>query len=403
MKPLVIDVEGDSEGHVFNYDHKMYMLGLQDGTNTWQFPVEWYPGKPYGQYIKAAQDIVDTHDLIIAFNLKHDLLWCRRYGLNLKGKRLWCCQYAEFCISGQTWRMPDLDTAARNRGLPGKIPWDWSRPFNESPWEDAAAYNAQDLRIEFGLFEKQVEYLRDKNQLKRLIWNGCQDLGITAEMEWNGLKYDHEKSLREGNKLLEQIRELESKLRELAGLPQLKPGSPQHLSALLFGGTVEWEEREPFEFHYKDARKPSVTKFKKVTKSVIFPRLVDPLRGSENSNGFSTEEGILKRLKATGKASEIISVLLDIRGLDKLVGTYYHGIPKLAVAMNWQDGCVHGQIHHCVAGTGRLSSSKPNQQNLDHEVRTCIVTRFPVSPTEKLNKQENATSKMLQSVTSAAS
>jgi DNA polymerase-1 len=382
VKPLVIDVEGDSEGHVFNYDHKLYMLGLHNGQQAWQLPVEWFPGQPYGQHIQEAQKIIDDHDLIIAFNLKHDLLWSRRYGINLRGKNLWCCQYAEFCISGQTWRMPDLNTAAQNRGLEGKINWDWSAPFNTYPWADAAAYNARDLEIEFGLFQKQVEFLKDKVQLKRLIWNGCQDLGVTAEMEWNGLKYDHEKSLKEGNNILGRIRELEDKLRELAGLPQFNSGSPRHVSALLFGGTIEWDEKEPFEFIYKNPKKPPITKFRTVTRNAVFPRLVEPLNGSANTNGFSTEEGILKRLKATGKANEVISVLLDIRGLDKLVGTYYHGIPKLALEMNWQNNILHGQLHHCVTGTGRLSSSKPNQQNLDYEVRTCLVTRFPLKSSQ---------------------
>lgn len=377
MKPLVIDTEGDSEGHVFNYDHKMYMLGLYNGQQKWQFPIEWYPNKPYGHHIQEAQQIINDHDLVIAFNLKHDLLWGRRYGLKITSS-LWCCQYAEFCISGQTWRMPDLAQSCINRGCREKLPWDWSKPFNTHPWEEAAAYNGRDLEIELELFWKQVEYLKDKPQLKRLIWNGCQDLRITAEMEWNGLYYNHEHSLREGNKILERIRALEEELRNLVGVPQLNPGSPKHLSAILYGGAIEYVESETYTFTYKNPKRLPIEKKRNVTKTILRERLVEPLRGSDNSNGFSTEEGILKRLKAGGLAAQIIEILLEIRGLDKLVGTYYHGIPKLAKEKNWQGNIIHGQLHHCVTGTGRLSSSKPNQQNLDYEVRTCIQTRFPL-------------------------
>lgn len=378
MKVLVIDEEGDSEGHVFNYDHKMYMLGLYNGTETWQFPIEWESGRPYGRSIKEAQEIVDGHDLLVGANFKHDLLWCRRYGLNLRPHKIWCTQYAEFCLSGQSWRMPDLDTACKNYGLPGKLPWDWSKPFNTYPWEEAAAYNKRDLEIELALFWKQVEILKSKPQLKRLVWNGCQDLKITADMEWNGIRYDKEMSLRKGNELLEQIRALERKLTEIVPVPQVNWGSPRHLSAVLYGGSIVYEDREPFEFHYKDAKKPPVQKWKKVTREIPLPKLVEPLNGSKNSNGYSTDEGILKKLKATGKARAIIDLLLDIRGLNKLVGTYYHGIPKLAEEKNWLDGFIHGQLHHCVAQTGRLSSQKPNLQNVEYGVRQCIVTRFPL-------------------------
>lgn len=376
MKPLVIDVEGDSEGHVFNYKHKMYLLGLRDDKNTWQFPIEW-DDKPYGLRIIEAQKIIDDHDLVIAFNLKHDLLWCRRYGLKITQK-LWCCQYAEYCISGQSWRLPDLDTAAQRRGLPGKLPWNWDISFNRQPMAEGLAYNGRDLDIELGLFYKQVEYLKDKEQLKRLIWNGSQDLGVTAEMEWNGLKYDTKRSLAEGHRLLLSIEDRRAKLRTLITAPQVNFESPKHVSAILYGGEISYDEREPYEFHYAHNRKPPVTKYRKLRKSLSFPRLVEPLNGTANNNGFSTEEGILLRLKATGLAKDIIDTLLEIRGWNKLVDTYYHGIPKLALEMGWESDVIHGQLHHCVTATGRLSSSKPNQQNLEHGVRECLVTRYAV-------------------------
>jgi DNA polymerase I-like protein with 3'-5' exonuclease and polymerase domains len=382
FKPLVIDVEGDSEGHVFNYDHKMYMLGLHNGKETWQFPIEWIPGEPYGHHIKEAQEIINAHTLLIGANFKHDLLWCRRYRLNTQSHAVWCLQYAEFCLSGQTWRLPDLDTACKNRGIEGKIPWDWSKPFNTYPWEDAARYNGRDLAIELALFWAQVEVLKEKPQLKKLIWHGSQDLQITAEMEWNGLKYDHELSISKGTALLNDVSRLEAELRGLldsSWAGKVNWGSPAHLSALLYGGDITWEERVPYEFVYKNPKKPPVTKFKTVEKSITLPRLVEPLKGSENSNGFSTEEGVLKRLKPTGLAVDIISRLLEIRGLNKLVGTYYHGIPKLAKEMNWENNIIHGQLHHCVTQTGRLSSSKPNQQNIDYGVRQCLITRFPLT------------------------
>lgn len=384
MKPLVIDVEGSMDGHVFNYNHKMYMLGLYNGEEKWVFPIEW-DSLPYGGHIQHAQGIIDRHDLLIGANFKHDIQWCRRYGLKTQHKKIWCLQYAEFIMSGQTWRMPDLDTACKNRGLEGKIDtiklnyWDKGLEINSAPWEEAVAYNSRDLEIEFRLFEAQKTELQDNVRLKRLIWNGCQDLHITAENEWNGLKYNTDLSLRRGNEILLEMAKIEGQLTALAGVPHINWGSPAHLSALLYGGEVAYTEIEPYLFTYADPKRAPVNKTRKVKKLLLLPRLVEPLKGSENDNGWSTEEGTIQRLKATGLARDIIDLLLVRRGLSKLVGTYLHGLPKLAKSMNWENDIIHGQLHHCVAQTGRLASSKPNQQNLDHRVRDCIISRFPLT------------------------
>lgn len=354
------------------------MLGLYNGESVWQYPIEWTPGEPYGDCIKEAQEIIDQHDLLIGANFKHDLLWCRRYGLSLQKHKVWCVQYAEFILSGQVWTMPDLDTACKNRGLEGKLPWNWSKPFNTYSWQDAARYNDRDLHVEFQLFQKQVELLKDRPQLKRLIWTGCQDLQVTAEMEWNGLKYDTELSLRKGNAVLSEVAGVEARLRDLCGVPPIVKLSPATLSAVLYGGQVTYEQKEPYLFTYKDPKRSPINKTRKVEKVLVFERLVEPLKGSENANGFSTDEGILKRLRATGKARQIIDLLLDIRGSNKLVSTYFHGIPKLAKEFNWENDVIHGQLNHCVTQTGRLASAKPNQQNLDYRVRECLITRFPL-------------------------
>lgn len=382
MKPLVIDTECSRNAHVFNYFHKMYMLGLYNGTQKWIFPIEWVDGKPYGPAIDQAKQIIEEHDLLIAFNAKFDLQWLRRYGIKTQHKKIWCLQYAEFCISGQRWRMPNLDDSCARRGLPGKTNviktdyWDKGLEINAAPWEVAEDYNWHDLKAEYALFQAQAHQLETRPQLKRLIWHGSQDIQITAEMEWNGMKYDHELSVSKGTKLLGEVSTLKQELGSIVNVPQINWESPRHLSALLYGGAITYVEREPYTFTYKDPKRAPIEKLRKVEKTITLPRLVDPLRGSENDNGWSTEEGVLKRLKAGGMASDIITRLLRIRGLNKLVGTYYHGIPLLSTEMTWENGIVHGQLHHCVTQTGRLSSSNPNLQNVEYGVRECLVSRY---------------------------
>lgn len=154
--------------------------------------------------------------------------------------------------------------------------------------------------------------------------------------------------------------------------------SNDHLSAILFGGRIGVDRKEEYLFTYKDIRKTPVTKTRTVTDYVDFPRLVEPIKGSAlKKEGFwSTAEGILRKLKPTGKAKQIITALLERSTLDTKRSRYYHGFPKLYKEMDWTNDLVHTNLNHVVAQTGRLSSNKPNVQNLEEQMRQCVITRF---------------------------
>lgn len=383
MKPLVLDVETNTDAYAFNPNERLHVVGCYSSSSVDVYDIE-YSFKPYGESLRSIQSQVDDADIIVAFNSKFDLHWLRRYGIKFHHKKLWDLQYAEYCMSGQQWAYPDLDTACLNRGIQGKSKyiaenyWDKGIPTTEIPWDELEAYNKQDLKCEWDLFHKQVELLQANPQLKRLIWYGCQDLLVTEEMEWNGIKYDVEKSVREGNLLVEESTNISKQLYSLGGGYDgvVDWNSPANLSAVLYGGTVKQPYKESYEFKYRDGR--VATKFRNSVRQVAFPRIVQPLKGTENTHGYSTDEGTLKKLKPSGTAKQIIGLLLKKRELDKKVSTYYHGLPKLIGEMKWENETLHGQLNHCRAATGRLSSTKPNQQNLDYKVRECIVSRFPM-------------------------
>jgi DNA polymerase I-like protein with 3'-5' exonuclease and polymerase domains len=386
FRPLVLDIEGPihNNGHPFTPRNRLSLVGLYDGSTYDVYDIE-HSGRPYGESLKSIQALVDGADVLIAFNSKFDLHWLRRYGIKFLHKKLWCLQYAEFCISGQVWAYPSLHEASVLRGGIGKSDVIeekyWSKGVETVliPWDELVLYNKQDCLSEWDLFQRQVEYLKDRPQLKKLIWYGCQDLLVTEEMEWNGLKYDHEKSLSIGNVFRDESAAIDKKLQELAGRVPVLFSSPADLSALLYGGLIKEVYKEQYEFRYKDGR--TAIKSRPCVREHVLPRLVEPLKGSKTKKEgqFSTDEGTLKRLKASGQAQQIISLLLRKRELDKKVGTYYHGIPKLAAEKEWEDGVLHGQLNHCRAASGRLSSNNPNQQNLDYGVRECVVTRFPLA------------------------
>lgn len=383
---LILDVETSSgrneDGHPFDPDNRLLFVGAFDGNSLRIWNIE-FSEKPYGEALASIQSFLDNYDVIVAFNAKFDLHWLRRYGIKYADKRIWDLQYAEFCLSGQQWRMPSCDDSCTKRGIQGKLEFDHSIAHSEAEW---SAYLHRDLVCEWNLLLAQIEALNSRPALETLIWYGSQDLKVTQEMEWNGLKYDVQKSLEIGDQMLQDVALIDSILYDFAPWPDFNWGSPNHVSAVLYGGRFSRKraKSENYEFTYKSGK--TVTKTRWVDDIITFPRLVEPLKGtgakknatanSEADYYFSTDEGVLKKLKAVGTAKQIINLLLKRRGLEKSIGTYYHGIPNLMEKMGWEDQRIHGQLNHCVAVSGRLSSSKPNQQNLEAKMRQCIVSRF---------------------------
>lgn len=374
MRPLIFDVETTSknDGHPYDSDNRLLFWGDFNGYSRNIADIE-FSSKPYGDKLSEIQQRIDDAPLIVAFNAKFDIAWGRRYGLKFSHKKLLDLQAAEFILSGQSMRMPSLDGCLARRGLPLKKPFDFEVEHSESEWRE---YLGQDLSTEYLLFEAVAKDLEANPKLRRLVFDDSQDILITQEMEWNGIYYDLDKSLGVGAELSSKVKEIDAKLYSMVPCDYINWNSGEHISAILYGGLVKFDTRESYEKTLKSGQVKQVER--KVSKTEEFPRLVEPLPNSElkKRGYYQTGEGILKTLKASGLARQIITLILERAKLEKRIGTYYYGIPELYKKMGWSNNLIHGQLHHCVARTGRLSSSKPNQQNIEDAVRACIVTRF---------------------------
>ena len=94
---------------------------------------------------------------------------------------------------------------------------------------------------------------------------------------------------------------------------------------------------------------------------------------------FSTDESTLKSLRGSAEAKELVRLILDRATLEKRLTTYYRGLVELRTSMNWPVDKLYGQLNQCVARTGRLSSSKPNLQNFDGEIKQLFRSRYAVT------------------------
>jgi DNA polymerase I len=168
---------------------------------------------------------------------------------------------------------------------------------------------------------------------------------VLARMEGRGISIDRQILSRLSGDFAQRAAGLEAFAHELAG-EKFNLGSPKQLGDILFG----------------KMGLPGGTKTK--------------------TGAWATGAGVLEDL-ADKEGVPLAKVILDWRGLTKLMGTYTDALPGY---INARTGRVHTTYSQHSVLTGRLSSNDPNLQNIP--VRTedgrKIRTAFVASPGHKL-------------------
>jgi DNA polymerase I-like protein with 3'-5' exonuclease and polymerase domains len=381
MKYLTLDCETTTfqKGNPYSKTNKLCYVGLKTSEGVYKdFKIE-YDDNPYGEALNEIQELIDSHDYLVGFNIKFDLHWLLRYGLCLDNKRCFDTQLAEFIISNQLRSYPGLNDTAISYGLEGKLDtvateyWDKGLDTTQVPEDLLREYLKQDVEQTWEVFCEQQELVKPYTALVSLA---NQDLLTLLEIEHNGMLYDTKRSITEGDLLQGKLDELDAELMGLSGFDDFNPGSGDHISAVLYGGSI----KIPIRVHYTRTLKDGTVKQKEKwgDKELTFPQLVRPPKGSElKKEGFyATNEATLLSLRPTGKAKQFVNLIQKRSSLEKLRGTYLHGIPKLMNTMQWPSNMIHGTLNQCVAITGRLSSSKPNMQNFDVDLGYLFRTRY---------------------------
>lgn len=342
---------------------------------------------------REVQSAIDAVDMLLMFNAKFDLHWLTRCGIKWADKKIWDCQLAEFMLSNQTWPFPDMRAAALRYGLPAKLDvvkteyWDKGIDTPDIPWKVLDEYATHDAWLTREIYFKQLVEFEKRPALYRLFLLHCRDLAILAEMEQAGLLMDEEICEQERIKLEAEQDEL---LKTLEGVyPDLAInfGSGDQLSAFLYGGTIKEEQRQIVGY-YKSGKRMGEPRYSVSIVQHELPRLFEPIKGSElkKEGVYGTSEDLLNKLKGGGKRRVILNTLLRLATVRKLLSTYYVGLPKLRKEMHWPKGHLYGQYNQCRAITGRLSSSKPNQQNMSGDILEMFVSRF----SHEESKHDNA-------------
>lgn len=382
MNILILDVETttSNEGNPFDRTNRLVCVGLKSDEIRIYYDI-YDQDKPT---IQVIQHHVNNADLLVLFNAKFDLNWLAKIGVDTFGKRIWDCQLAEFLLNDQSTPYPSLDQAAEKYGFDKKLDvvkteyWEKNIDTDQVPREILSDYLAQDLKLTEQVYLKQKELFETTAAHKyKLFKLQCLDLQVLREMEWNGIYFDVEAATKESENVQKQIEEVYQELTPyFQGCP-INLGSNDHVSCLLYGGTVLVDDRIPVGV-YKSGTRVGETRYKILIREFVFPRLVEPLPKTElKKEGYwSTDDKTLRSLKTNKETKKILELLKKYSELSKLNSTYLVGYPKRIEKMHWSKNMMHGTLNQCVAVTGRLSSSNPNLQNADPISKKFMVSRY---------------------------
>jgi DNA polymerase-1 len=323
--------------------------------------------------------LFEQAECLVGFNLKYDLHWLKKLGFEVGERRVYDCQIAEYVLGWQQTAYPSLNLCAEKHLGEVKIDeverdyWDKGINTDAVPRAVLARYAAKDAELTLRLYEFYSGAVPEPQ--RRLLNLRMQDLLGLQEMEYNGIKFDRAEVTRRASEAEREIEEIKGRLDVHHNVPGFKWTSNAHLSALLYGGTIEEWVRVPDGTLFKSGQRKGEPRLRKVLREHFLPRRYKPIKGSETANEgqWSVAEEYLVQLKGGGA---LIEGILRIKELEKLNSTYLSGMLEKYEERHLTDDTLHGQFNQCVTDTTRLSSSNPNLQNIAGNVKGIFKSRY---------------------------
>ena len=215
--------------------------------------------------------------------------------------------------------------------------------FDEIPEDDTKPGKAKEAAVTFLLGEAVWKDM-ETNGVQTLYLDMEEPLlKVLSDMEMEGVKIDLVQLRKYSAELNTEMNQIQDRIREMAQESSLNIMSPKQIGILLF----EKLRLDP----------------KKKPKS--------------GSNAYPTDE---ETLSALADKHPIINEILEFRGVKKLLSTYIEPFPSYISPIT---GKVHTTFNQALTATGRLSSSKPNLQNIPirtergKEIRKAFVPSCP--------------------------
>lgn len=260
----------------------------------------------------------------IGQNLKYDCSVLMNYGLEVRGADF-DTMLAAYLINPDR-RTYNLTALAHDYLGRGVIEYDdvlgERADFRDVPVIEATRYGCQDAHYTWLLRAKLDEEIKQRDLMRVFHEIEMPLVPVLARMELSGIALDSERLALMSKEFETQLQALEQQICTLAGGP-FNLNSPKQLS------------------------------------DVLFNRLGISQKGlKKTKTGISTDSSVLEKLALQ---HPLPSLLLQYRMLHKLKSTYIDALPAQVSTVS---GRLHTRFNQTVAGTGRLSSSDPNLQNI---------------------------------------
>ena len=276
-------------------------------------------------------------------NMKFDMHMLENYGIHVRGA-LFDTMLAHYLLYPEQrhnlndmsetllgYRPVSIETLIGKRGKN-------QRSMRMVETEIIKEYAAEDADLTWQLKEVLEPELKKNGQDKLAGEIEMPLVHVLLEMERTGMRLDPEVLKQYEKTLKEELRKLEKKIYEIAGV-EFNISSPKQLGEVLFEKM----------------------------------KIVDNAKKTKTKQ-YSTSEEVLTQLK--GK-HPIIEKVLDYRSIRKLLSSYVETLPGL---IHPKTGRIHTEFNQAIAVTGRLSSANPNLQNIPvreergREIRKAFVS-----------------------------
>ena len=263
----------------------------------------------------------------IGQNIKFDLMVLRHLGITLRG-RLYDTMILHYLLDPESRHNMNALAERYLNYRPIEIETLIGRGQKQLTMdmvnvERAKEYAAEDADITLQL--KQVLYPEVERLGLQYLYSQIEEpmIAVLADIEMAGVRIDTEALAVYAVELNGKLAELEAAVRAEAGEPTLNINSTRQLGEVLFA-------------KMRIAEKPKMTRTKQ----------------------FCTDE---EYLQTFARKHRIVDLILEYRGVKKLLSTYVEALPQL---VNRRTGRIHTSFNQAVTATGRLSSTNPNLQNI---------------------------------------
>ena len=310
----------------------------------------WFVSIPSNQ--QEAQTIVDEFKELFANpsiekigqNMKYDISVLRNYGATVAGK-LFDTMIAHYILQPDMRHSMDVLAETYLKYAPVSIETligpkgKGQKSMRDVPLEAIKEYAAEDADITLQLMEQFDPMLKEAATQKIFSEIEMPLMPVLAEMEAEGINLDTAALAGFSLELKDELMKVQDEIYALAGTT-FNIASPKQLGEILFE-------------HLKITDKAKKTK----------------------TGQYATGEDILEKLASV---HPIVEKILVFRELQKLKNTYVDPLPTM---LNPKTGKIHTSYNQVVAATGRLSSDKPNLQNIPirtekgREVRKAFIAR----------------------------